>query len=67
MGPIWGRQDPDEPYIGPMNFAIWEAITNHSRMMFRVCKSHDFFEEAISLKYSLNTFHTIRERFTWNI
>ena len=24
MGPIWGRQDPDGPYVGLMNFAIWE-------------------------------------------
>ena len=24
MGPIWGRQDPDGPHVGPMNFAIWE-------------------------------------------
>ena len=24
MGPTWGRQDPDEPHVGPMNFAIWE-------------------------------------------
>ena len=23
MGPFWGRQDPDGPHIGPMNFAIW--------------------------------------------
>ena len=22
MGPIWGRQDPDEPHVGPMNFVI---------------------------------------------
>ena len=22
MGPIWGRQDPDGPHIGPMNFAV---------------------------------------------
>ena len=26
MGPIWGRQDPDGPHVGPMNFAIWEVI-----------------------------------------
>ena len=25
MGPIWGRQDPDGPHAGPMNFAIWVA------------------------------------------
>ena len=23
MGPIWVRQDPDGPHVGPMNFAIW--------------------------------------------
>ena len=22
MGPIWGRQDPDGPHVGPMNLAI---------------------------------------------
>ena len=27
MGPIWGRQDPGGPHVGPMNFAIWEAKT----------------------------------------
>ena len=24
MGPIWGRQGPGGPHVGPMNFAIWE-------------------------------------------
>ena len=24
MGPIWGRQEPGWPHVGPMNFAIWE-------------------------------------------
>ena len=23
MGPIWNRQDPGGPHVGPMNFAIW--------------------------------------------
>ena len=27
MGPIWGRQDPGGPYVGPMNFAIWDGFT----------------------------------------
>ena len=27
MGPIWGRQDPGGPHVGPMNFAIWGTIT----------------------------------------
>ena len=25
MGPIWGREDPDEPHFGPMNRAIRDA------------------------------------------
>ena len=24
MGPIWGRQDPGGPHVGPMNFAIYD-------------------------------------------
>ena len=26
MGPIWGRQDPDGPHVGYMNFAIWDRM-----------------------------------------
>ena len=26
MGPIWGRQDPGGPRVGPMSFAIWDVI-----------------------------------------
>ena len=24
MGPIWVRQGPGGPHVGPMNFAIWD-------------------------------------------
>ena len=23
MGPIWDRQDPGGPHVGPMNFVAW--------------------------------------------
>ena len=26
MGPIWGRQVPGGPHVGPMNFAIWVIV-----------------------------------------
>ena len=26
MGPIWDRQDPGGPHVGPMNFAIWGTV-----------------------------------------
>ena len=25
-GPIWGREDPGGPHIGPMSFAIWDEL-----------------------------------------
>ena len=31
MGPIWGRQDPGGPHVGPMNFAILAIVVNHFR------------------------------------
>ena len=31
MGPIWGREDPDGPHVGPMNFAIWVATDSCHR------------------------------------
>ena len=27
MGPIWGRQDPGGPHVGPMIFAIWGCFS----------------------------------------
>ena len=30
MGPIWGRQDPDGPHVGPMTFAIWAVAVKVS-------------------------------------
>ena len=36
MGPIWSRQEPGGPHVGPMNLAIWVKCTrrgsgaNHS-------------------------------------
>ena len=25
LGPIWGRQDPGGPHVGPINLAIWDV------------------------------------------
>ena len=30
MGPIWGRQDPGGPHVGPMNFAIWDVSQKYT-------------------------------------
>ena len=31
MRPIWGRQDPGGPHIGPMNLAIWAVQPKHEK------------------------------------
>ena len=30
IGPIWGRQDPDGPHVGPMHFVIWVSKVSAS-------------------------------------
>ena len=32
MGPIWGRQDPGGPHVGPMNFAFWGQKMGHGTL-----------------------------------
>ena len=34
MGPIWGRQDPSGPHVGPMNLAIWDSTSGISTDVF---------------------------------
>ena len=36
MGPIWDRQDPAGPHVGPMNFAIWVVIKTGTAAVFPV-------------------------------
>ena len=34
MGPIWGRQDPGGPHVGPMNLAIWDRLWTALKTVF---------------------------------
>ena len=34
MGPVWGRQDPGGPHVGPVNFVIWVAITSTESLLY---------------------------------
>ena len=36
MGSIWGRQDPGEPHVGPMNFAIWGSHMSNAYLPYLV-------------------------------
>ena len=39
MGPIWGRQDPGGPHVGPMNFAIWDALCQGPHLLSAINKT----------------------------
>ena len=41
MGPIWGRQDPGGPNVGPMNFAIWVVF------FAKPCSQYSFAKELV--------------------
>ena len=43
MGPIWGRQDPGGPNVGPMNFATWGRMLLIIKML-----SNDFLSDVVS-------------------
>ena len=44
MGPIWGRQDPGGPHVGPMNFAIreWFYLCRRGNDSWHKYTSHVF-------------------------
>ena len=37
MRPIWGRQDPGGPHVGPMNFAIWGSSVSATHLKVYGC------------------------------
>ena len=45
MAPIWGRQDPGGPHVGPVNFAIWVGLWHHGNPRFSVNGWHEYFTE----------------------
>ena len=45
MGPIWGRQDPGGPHVGPVNFAICSCMVTMQRLPHKDerCRIYDYF------------------------
>ena len=37
MGPIWGRQDPGGPHVGPIDFAVW--VIGQQAHLFKILQS----------------------------
>ena len=76
MGPIWGRQDPGGPHVGPMNFAVWLYIIpesiyilesngiNNNQIMTSTCV-HKLF--LITIIHNTKHLCTIVTRQIWGI
>ena len=65
MGPIWGRQDPGGPHVGPMNFAIWEGITLSSDDLSAPPALFHFFPGAQGSKSMLSHSARTRVQLVW--
>ena len=74
MGPIWGRQDPGGPHVGPMNFAIWgmyssDELLQRSREGYFWCLFPEL-QSNLGNKHQNNTrlsAETVRNESTCNI
>ena len=78
MGPIWGRHDPSGPHVGPMNFAIWNMLSNEScvcqavpLLKILIYTNRNDYGTAINQPYRiplfhLRAFHSMRCCSYWN-
>ena len=66
MDPIWGRQDPGGPHVGPMNFVIWECMD--MKIQPSTWKEPTGFQplQWELILTNLITFHDIQEM-RWNL
>ena len=49
MGPIWGRQDPGGPHVGPMNFAIWVILFDQISFKVKYFFNRDYSSPSTAL------------------
>ena len=61
MGPIWGRQDPGGPHVGPMKLVIWEVI---SCRFHRIC--HDWLSMNTDPLHDTSHYTTKFKANRWN-
>ena len=54
MGPIWDRQDPGGPHVGPMNFAIWVCSESNSTTMKHINNESENVIESYAVHCDIN-------------
>ena len=69
MGPIWGRQDPGGPHVGPMNSAFWvvsvsELFQHWFKWWFGSCSATN--ENPVN-QWPFRIYWTLGNKITWNM
>ena len=64
MWPTWGRQDPDEPHVGPMILAIWGSKHCDSGWPGAITHLYDLFVKTHT-KWGINI-NFSNSNFTWH-
>ena len=60
MGPIWGRQDPGGPHVGPKNLVIWGAITLN-KFPGSKCRHFNIYPfQVVYIQYNVSAYDFIR-------
>ena len=59
MGPTWGRQDPGEPHVGPMNLAIRGGLTVWLLPVLCLCYSYPLISSMKHFKFIQSPTHLI--------
>ena len=54
MGPIWGKQDPGGPHVGPVYFVIWDTM----KLKIRYMKGAEL-DKWIKGSNLVNLFHSL--------
>ena len=54
MVPIWGWEDPGEPRVGPMNFAIWDCTWHKISKIMTIDKCTNIMQQ-IRLSFCVTT------------
>ena len=66
MRPIWGRQDPGGPLVGPMNFAIWVGFQQRCSRRINVNSPCPTFNLKCYCKYvNIATWQDKRDSMVW--
>ena len=68
MGPIWRRQDPGGPHVGPMNFDIWVGHDDWGPLTYhRLTLIPTWISNHLSGKWNYSFIHKPQQLHHWSL